>query len=167
MTVHIREFVADDVDGVARLVVSTLAEFGFSSQLGAVERDLSSVAETYCRPRGAFWVAEDEGAIVGTVAIRPKGAGTCELKRLYVRADCRGTGLGERLYQHAEAFARGAGYERIGLDSSRRFAKAHRLYLRNGFVLLESLDNDWQDDVFEKTLSSRFRAPPARLTDEP
>jgi ribosomal protein S18 acetylase RimI-like enzyme len=160
MAVHIREFVADDVDGVARLVVSTLAEFGFSSKVDAVERDLSSVAETYRRPRGAFWVAEDEGAIVGTVAIRPKDPGTCELKRLYVRADCRGTGLGERLYQHAEAFARAAGYERIWLDSSRRFTKAHRLYVRNGFVLLASLDNDWQDDVFEKTLSLGFAPRP-------
>lgn len=152
MPAHIRVFVADDVAGVARLVVSTLAEFGFTSQVGGVERDLASVPDHYCAPRAGFWVAEDDGAIVGTVAVRPKDESTCELKRLYVRADCRGTGLGERLYQHAEAFARAAGYERFWLDSSRRFEKAHRLYLRNGFVLIESLDNDWEDDVFEKRL---------------
>jgi GNAT superfamily N-acetyltransferase len=152
MTALIREFVSDDIVGVARLVVGTLAEFGFSSQVGGVERDLAAVPEHYCAPRGGFWVAEDEGAIVGTVALRPKDASTCELKRLYVRADCRGTGLGERLYQHAEAFARAGGYDRLWLDSSRRFAKAHRLYLRNGFVLIASLDNDWEDDVFEKRL---------------
>ena len=159
MTARIREFVADDVAGVARLVVSTLAEFGFSSQVGGVERDLSSVSEHYRGSRAGFWVAEDEGAIVGTVAVRPKDEGTCELKRLYVRADCRGTGLGQRLYHHAEAFARGAGYERIWLDSSRRFAKAHGLYVRNGFVLIESLDNDWEDDVFEKSLADWPRPP--------
>ena len=152
MTTRIRAFVAEDVAGVARLVVSTLAEFGFSSQVGGVEKDLASVPAHYRGPRAGFWVAEDEGAIVGTVAIRPKQEGTCELKRLYVRADCRGTGLGQRLYRHAEEFARAAGYDRIWLDSSRRFAKAHRLYVRNGFVLLESLDNDWEDDVFEKRL---------------
>jgi putative acetyltransferase len=152
MTTRIREFVADDVAGVARLVVSTLAEFGFSSQVGGVEKDLASVPVHYRGPRAGFWVAEDEGAIIGTVAVRPKQEGTCELKRLYVRADHRGTGLGQRLYRHAEEFARAAGYERIWLDSSRRFAKAHRLYVRNGFVLVESLDNDWEDDVFEKKL---------------
>jgi len=152
MTARIREFVPDDVAGVARLVVSTLAEFGFTSQVGGVERDLAAVPEHYRAPAAAFWVAEEEGAIVGTVAVRPKDGSTCELKRLYVRADCRGTGLGQQLYQHAEAFARGAGYARMWLDSSRRFEKAHRLYLRNGFVLIESLDNDWQDDVFEKRL---------------
>jgi putative acetyltransferase len=157
MTAHIREFVADDVAGVARLVVRTLTEFGFTSQVGGATRDLGSVLEHYRAPAAGFWVAEDEGAIVGTVAIRAKvgDASTCELKRLYVRADCRGTGLGERLYQHAEAFARAAGYERIWLDSSRRFTKAHRLYVRSGFVKLMSLDNEWEDDVFEKRLRLR------------
>jgi putative acetyltransferase len=155
MTAYIRELVADDVVGVARLVVSTLAEFGFTSQVGGVESDLGAVLEHYRAPAAGFWVAEEDGAIVGTVAIRPKDGGegsTCELKRLYVRADCRGTGLGERLYRHAEAFARAAGYERIWLDSSRRFEKAHRLYVRHGFALIESRDNDWEDDVFEKRL---------------
>ncbi|HEY8087252.1 MAG TPA: GNAT family N-acetyltransferase [Polyangiaceae bacterium] len=152
MTAHIREFVADDVAGVARLVLGTLAEFGFTSNVGSVEGDLASVPARYPAPRAGFWVAEDEGAIVGTVAVRPKDATTCELKRLYVRADCRGTGLGERLYRHAEAFALAAGYTRIWLDSSRRFTKARALYLRHGFVLVESLDNDWEDDVFEKRL---------------
>jgi GNAT superfamily N-acetyltransferase len=86
------------------------------------------------------------------VAIRPKEGRTCELTRLYLRPDRRGAGLGQRLYEHAEAFARRAGYERIWLDSSRRFVVAHRLYQRNGFRLVESLDNDWEDDVYEKPL---------------
>jgi GNAT superfamily N-acetyltransferase len=85
--------------------------------------------------------------------VRPKEGATCEIKRLYLRADLRGAGLGQALYEHAERFARAAGYARIWLDSSRRFARAHRLYRRNGFVLVESLDNDWEDDVYEKTLA--------------
>lgn len=161
MTALIRELVPEDFAGVARLIVTTLAEFGFTAQMCGVERDLSALMERYSGPRAGFWVAEDEGAIVGTVAIRPKDGDRCELKRLYVRADCRGTGLGQRLVQHAEAFARAAGYAHIWLDSSRRFAEAHRLYLRNGFVLTDSLDNDWEDDVFEKALASdpRPRSP--------
>ena len=85
--------------------------------------------------------------------MRPKQNRTCELKRLYVRADRRGYGLGQALYEHAEAFARRAGYDRIWLDSSRRFGKAHRLYERNGFVLVERLDNEWEDNVYERSLT--------------
>ena len=38
------------------------------------------------------------------------------------------------------------------LLSSRRFERAHRLYRKNGLVLIDSLDNEWEDDVFEKVL---------------
>ncbi len=157
MTAAIRAFVPDDLTGVERLVARTLGEFGFGAHAEAASRDLADAAARYAGPRAGLWVAEEEGAIVGMVAIRPKEGATCELKRLYVRADCRGAGLGDRLYLHAEAFARAAGYTRIWLDSSRRFQKAHRLYLRHGFTKVASLDNAWEDDVFEKPLTP----PPA------
>src|ERR1019366_9348338 len=137
---------------VKQLVEEVLGEFGFTAQVGGVERDLVEARDRYAGGASGFWVVEVEGVVVGTVAIRPKDARTCELKRLYLRPDHRGTGLGQRLYEHAEVLARAAGYGRIWLDSSRRFARAHRLYQRNGFVLLESLDNDWEDDVYDKTL---------------
>jgi GNAT superfamily N-acetyltransferase len=152
MTVRIRALETRDVPAVTRLVEEVLGEFGFTAQVGGVERDLREARERYGGGAAGFWVAEADGVVVGTVAVRPKEGRTCELKRLYLRPDQRGTGLGQRLYEHAEAFARGAGYDRIWLDSSRRFTRAHRLYQRNGFALLESLDNDWEDDVYEKRL---------------
>jgi putative acetyltransferase len=74
------------------------------------------------------------------------------VKRLYLHPGQRGKGLGQALYAHAEAFARAAGYRAIWLDSSRRFAAAHRLYERNGFVLIEHVPNEWDDAVYEKRL---------------
>jgi GNAT superfamily N-acetyltransferase len=148
----IRNLEPEDLPAVRRLVEDVLAEFGFTSQIGGVDRDLKEVRERYGGMKAGFWVAEVAGVLAGTVAIRPKEGLTCELKRLYVSPARRGGGLGQALYDHAEAFARRAGYERIWLDSSRRFAKAHRLYQRNGFVVLESLNNDWEDDICEKRL---------------
>lgn len=158
VSLRIRDLEPDDLPAVRRLVEEVLGEFGFAAQVGGVDRDLQEVRARYGGGAAGFWVADAEGAVVGTVAVRPKDAGTCELKRLYVRPDHRGTGLGQRLYEHAEAFARAAGYSRIWLDSSRRFAKAHRLYRRNGFVLVESLQNDWEDDVYEKRLTPGGRS---------
>lgn len=146
----IRAYRAGDRDAVLALVRDVLTEYGFEANVGGVERDLADVAAGYGGARAGFWIAELEGAIAGTVAVRPKVAATCELKRLYVAKTARGRGLGRALYAHAEAFARGAGYERIWLDSSRRFVEARRLYERSGFVLLEELDNDWCDNVYEK-----------------
>jgi GNAT superfamily N-acetyltransferase len=150
--IALRPYRPDDHDVVVSLVGGVLAEFGFAMQIASLERDLAEAHERYTGERAGLWVAEMDGEVVGTVAIRPKGADTCEIKRLYLRADRRGTGLGQTLYAHAEAFARAAGYRKIWLDSSRRFAKARRLYERNGFVLLEELDNDWEDNVYEKNL---------------
>jgi putative acetyltransferase len=151
--VRIRDVEPADVPAVRRLVEDVLGEFGFTAHVGGVERDLADVAGRYGGGRAGFWVADAGGAVVGTVAIRPKDGARCELKRLYLHPSRRGTGLGQRLYAHAEAFARAAGYERIWLDSSRRFGRAHALYARNGFVLLAHLDNDWEDDVYEKVLT--------------
>jgi putative acetyltransferase len=148
----IRAYREQDLEAVVLLVKSVLGEYGFAANVGGVEEDLRDVAITYERPRAGFWVAEIEGTIVGTVAIRPKDEQRCELKRLYVRSSARGRGVGRALYAHAEAFARAAGYQRIWLDSSRRFVEARRLYERNGFVLLEELANDWCDNVYEKVL---------------
>lgn len=157
--VAIRPYRDSDLAGVRRLVEAVLTEFGFAHTVGGVERDLRQIAERYgARADGTagFWVADSDGTIVGTVAVRAKDEerepGTCELKRLYLDPGWRGRGLGQALYEHAESFARASGYRRIWLDSSRRFAKAHRLYARNGFVLLAELDNDWEDNVYEKRL---------------
>ncbi len=149
---NIRPYAAADRDEVLALVASVLREYGFDANVGGVERDLADVAAGYGGARAGFWVAEVDHVVVGTVAIRPKEGSTCELKRLYVASSARGRGVGRALYAHAESFARAAGYERIWLDSSRRFAEARKLYERNGFTLLEELDNDWCDNVYEKTL---------------
>src|SRR5882672_4573316 len=99
----IRDYTPADRDTVLALVVDVLAEHGFARGVDVsrgVERDLADVASGYSASRGGgFWVADDDG-VVGTVAIRPKSDGVCELKRLYLRADQRGTGLGQRLYEH-------------------------------------------------------------------
>lgn len=150
---RIRHYRETDRDVVLALVEGILFEFGFdAAKVARVARDLDDPDGLYRAPRSGFWVAERDGHVVGSVAIRRKDDGTAELKRLYLRADERGTGLGQRLFAHAETFARLSGYTRLWLDSSRRFGRAHRLYQRNGFVLVAELDNDWEDSIYEKSL---------------
>jgi putative acetyltransferase len=148
----IRDYLPGDLASVTELVHATLSEYGFAPKVGGLAEDLAAIRDRYQTEHGGFWVAEEAGRVLGTVAVRKKEGRTCELKRLYVRAGARGRGLGQRLYDRAEEFARGAGYERIWLDSSRRFKEARRLYERNGFVLVEELSNDWEDNVYEKRL---------------
>lgn len=87
----------------------------------------------YGAPRGVLLLAELEGLPAGCAGVRPLDYGTCELKRVYVRPDFRGSGMGRRLTESVLQAARKMGYERIRLDTLPQMAAAQRLYESLGF----------------------------------
>ncbi len=81
-----------------------------------------------------WWVAELDGAIVGSVSISPAGDRHFELKRLYVASTVRRRGLGEHLVHLVESEAEHRNARQIFLWTDTRFADAHRLYERLGYA---------------------------------
>jgi ribosomal protein S18 acetylase RimI-like enzyme len=67
------------------------------------------------------------------VAIRPFSTNTCEMKRLYVRTEYRGIGIGRQLVRTAISAAREIGYEAIYLDTLPPMTAAIALYESLGF----------------------------------
>ncbi len=115
-------------DGFRSLVGDTLREFGFEPD-PELDGDLDDPGATYA----ALWIAEDGGAVIGAVALRDLGEGAVELKRMYLRPDARGRGLGKQLLAIALDWARANGKRTVRLDTSERMVAAQRLYEAHGF----------------------------------
>jgi GNAT superfamily N-acetyltransferase len=67
------------------------------------------------------------------VALRDLGDRAVELKRMYLRPEARGRGLGRQLLGIALDWARSHGIGVIRLDTSERMVAAQRLYEAHGF----------------------------------
>jgi GNAT superfamily N-acetyltransferase len=87
----------------------------------------------YAAPGGVLLIARDGEAPAGCVALRRLDAGTGEMKRMYVRAQYRGSGLGRRLAAEAIEAARNTGCARVVLDTLPKLAPAIALYRDLGF----------------------------------
>ncbi len=103
--------------------------------------ELESLPGHYAAPGGAMLLAESsEGHPLGCVALKPiqarhAGERACELKRLWVRPEARGLGLGRALMLAAIASARKLGYDALYLDTvPAAMPEANALYARLGFV---------------------------------
>lgn len=131
----------DDADGLIVLIGGVFDEYpGCVLDLDDLDADLVAPATAFAAIDARLWVVEQGSEIVACVGIgplRPSGLATdsptVELKRLYVRADARGSGLGGALIQHVHAEARAAGASEVELWSDTRFTAGHRAYERAGY----------------------------------
>ncbi|WP_046491022.1 bifunctional helix-turn-helix transcriptional regulator/GNAT family N-acetyltransferase [Pseudomonas veronii] len=87
--------------------------------------------------RERCWIAEKDGAVVGSVFVVRHDDSTAKLRMLYVDASARGLGIGQRLVDECLRFARHAGYTRMMLWTMSALTDARRLYQKAGFELVE------------------------------
>jgi GNAT superfamily N-acetyltransferase len=97
------------------------------------EEELAGLPGNYSHPDGDLLIGLDGVKIVGCVAVRRLGDGICEMKRLFVRPEARGTGLGRRLAQAIIEVARELGYAFMRLDTLDKLTEAMHLYETLGF----------------------------------
>ena len=89
--------------------------------------------EKFIPPLGRGYVAVQDEALVGMVFLKPLRAPDFEIKRLYLRNEARGQGLGKRLVRHAVDVARELGVRDLYLDSIPSLKEAISLYESEGF----------------------------------
>ena len=97
--------------------------------------DLRDIPGFYQRGRGNFWVAVDEGTVVGTVGLLDIGDGRAALRKMFVSASHRGPahGVARLLLDALLAWCHAHAVREIYLGTTAKFLAAHRFYEKNGF----------------------------------
>jgi GNAT superfamily N-acetyltransferase len=120
------------------------------------DQELADLPGKYAAPDGRLLLAYSDDRLAGCIALRRLDSRSCEMKRLFLRDDFRGQGLGRALVQAIIDEARGIGYERMRLDTlPGRMDSAISLYRRFGFQEIEPYyDNPVEGALFmELTLT--------------
>jgi putative acetyltransferase len=131
--VSVRDARADEVGLVRELFVEYAGSLGVDLGFQDFERELAELPKNYA----ALLLAEVDGQTAGCAGVREFAPGVGELKRLYVRPEFRGHGLGRELSEQAIARARAAGFSALRLDTLPTMKAATALYRALGFREIE------------------------------
>jgi ribosomal protein S18 acetylase RimI-like enzyme len=119
---------------VRELFLEYAQSLGFSLCFQSFEQELASLPGDYAPPGGRLLLAEYEGAVAGCVALHKLNARICEMKRLYLRPQFRGKGLGRILAEKIIDEARTIGYLQLRLDTVEPVMRdAVAMYRKLGF----------------------------------
>ena len=152
---------AGDIDRARELFKEYAAGLGISLCFQNFDKELALLPGDYVPPSGRLLLAMEDGAAVGCVALRKSADGICEMKRLYVSPEFRGTGLGRTLAEKIIDAAREIGYGCMRLDTlPGKMDRAIAMYRSLGFKEIEPYyDNPVEGAMFmELVLEQEHRA---------
>ena len=141
-------------------------EYGWDGTFEAlVARIAADFIDRFDAKREGCWIAERDGVNVGSVflvqardeATQQPLDGIAQLRMLLVEPSARGLGLGERLVDECQRFARRAGYRRIMLWTNSILHAARGIYAKQGYRLVKteshhSFGHDLVGEIWEMDL---------------
>ena len=133
-TYEVRVATDSDAARLVGVIQAVYEEYGFVFDAEEETPDLLSLGDEYDQIGGIVFLAEQNGRVVGTVAVQLREGGCAELRRLYVLQGDRKAGIGRRLLDRAIEWVRETGTRAIFLWSDTRFERAHLVYKAAGFV---------------------------------
>ena len=139
---EIRPIERADVPALLEIIADSRREYGIGDQgVPPLEPADHALYDNYQRQRALYFVAVLGGEVVGGAGVAPLAGPdplTCELQRMYLRADVRGRGIGDALLERCLAAARQFLYVRCYLETVTQMQAALEFYGRHGFRDLQA-----------------------------
>ncbi len=155
---------AADLASTTGLFRAYAASLGLDLAYQNFAAELEAMPGRYAPPAGELFLARDAGgAPVGCVGLRPiQPSGCCEMKRLYVAPQGRGSGLGRRLVEAVVQEAKRIGYLEMRLDTLPSMTAAAELYRSLGF---EPTEPYYETPVVGTLFMRRLLLSPEKMGD--
>ena len=139
---EIRPIELADVPALLEIIADSRREYGIDEKgISLLEPADHALYGNYQRQRTLYFVALLGGEVVGGAGVAPLAGSdplTCELQRMYLRADARGRGIGDALLERCLAAARQFLYVRCYLETVTQMQAALEFYGRHGFRDLQA-----------------------------
>jgi putative acetyltransferase len=140
-SVQIRKILETDNAALAKIIRSTLAEFG-ANHPGTVYYDETTdhLFEVFLQLRSFYFIATIDDAMVGGGGIYPTPGlpeNTCELVKMYLLPQARGKGIGRMIIEKCLDKAAESGYKNVYLETMPELEKAMSVYEKFGFEYLK------------------------------
>jgi putative acetyltransferase len=134
---EIRTLELAHVPALLKIIADSRREYGIADKgVELLEPADHAIYATYQRQRSLYFVALLAGEVVGGAGIAPLPGSdplTCELQRMYLRADVRGRGIGQALMERAIASAKQFLFVRCYLETISQMQPALKFYAKHGF----------------------------------
>lgn len=139
---NIRTIQSKDNSSIETIIRQCLIDFGGNrAGLAWEDESLSHLSDYYNQEGRNYWVAFDEyGKMLGGCGIAQFGSPEdkiCELQKMYLVQEARGTGIARKLLETALQFAK-QHYKACYLETLQNMEAANRFYKKHGFQMLES-----------------------------
>lgn len=146
----------EQIKTIRNLFVEYQHWLNFSLCFQGFDKELAELPGKYALPLGRLYLAESSGAIAGCIALRPMEEGVaCEMKRLFVRDEFRGRGIGRLLVERIITDAKEIGYKVMRLDTLQRMESARALYAKIGFSVIPAYYHNPMEEVVYMELALR------------
>lgn len=128
-----------DIKAIQSLFLEYASWLDFPLCFQGFDKELATLPGKYSVPEGRLYLVTADGKDAGCIGLRKFSDGVCEMKRLYVRPDYRGTGIGKALVERIIEDAKAIGYQKMRLDTIKeKMGKAVEIYKEHGFIEIDA-----------------------------